>query len=128
MVGGVIQTSSKHVGGSDSIQSKDALSHEYYETGPGAFQSKHSRLTQDHLMLDLMTIHELHHNNIGSYALTVQCPHRYVGIVWGMLTFVGQEMFRPIENYWNRNTNTMNDPMLFMVANRRWMVDGVWYM
>ena len=89
MVGGVIQTSSKHVGGSDSMQSKDALSHEYYETGPGAFQSKHGRLTQDHLMLDLMTIHELHHNNIGSYALTVQCPHRYVGIVLGMLTCVG---------------------------------------
>ena len=132
MFGGVIQTSLKPVDGSDSMQNKDALTNEYYETGPGHFVSRHGVLIQDHLILDLMTVPDLHHNNIGSYALTLQCQHRYVGIVWGVLAFVGQETFRPVENYWNRNTNNMDDPMLFMVANLRMIIrckkdaDGRW--
>ena len=99
MFGGVIQTSLKPVDGSDSMQSKDALTNEYYETGPGHFVSKHGVLMQAHLILDLMTVPDLHHNNIGSYALTLQCQHRYVGIVWGMFTFAGQETLSKYQHY-----------------------------
>ena len=120
MFGGVIQTSLKPVDGSDSMQSKDALTNEYYETGPGHFVSKHGMLIKVHLVFDLMTISDLHHNNIGSYVLAMQCQHRYVGIVLGGVN--GQETFRPVENYWNRNTNTMDDSMLFMVANLRMII------
>ncbi len=84
--GGVIQTSLKHLDGSDSMQSKDALSDDYYEIGPGHFASKHGMLIKVHLVFDLMTISDLHHNNIGSYVLAMQCQHRYVGIVLGVLT------------------------------------------
>jgi hypothetical protein len=114
MFGGVIQTILKPVDGSDSMQNKDALSSEYYETGPRSWACSKGVLVQDHLILDLMPIPDVHHNNIGSYALALQCQHRYVGIGWGMLTFVGQETFRPVDNYWNRNTNNMDDPMLYI--------------
>jgi len=88
------------------MQSKDALTDEYHETGPGHFVSAHGLLMKVHLM----TISDLHHNNIGSYVLAMQCQHRYVGIVLGG-GVNGQETFRPVENYCNRNTNNMDDTM-----------------
>ena len=89
--GGVIQTSLKHFDGSDCMQSKDQLSDDYYEIGPGHFVSTHGKLIKVHLVFDLMTISDLHHNNIGSSVLAMQCQHRYVGIVLGVL--MGRKRF-----------------------------------
>ena len=68
---------------SDIMQNKDPLVEEYHLTRTGTWESKTGWLKQDHLVVDLMTKPDLQHTNIGSYALTLQCQHRYVGIVWG---------------------------------------------